>query len=156
MKNPDFADLARAMGGKGLTATSEEHLEAVVKEFLFSDPDTPTLLNAVCEADEHVYPMLVCACNRYYYFDSGRWHSPYIPSCLSPCHSPFSAGFPLAMVSMKWFLAEKRKRRIARAVAAVDLNDIQQLIIRGGETRGRPPPFSFQRERGSPRQASAT
>ena len=58
MKNPDFAELARAMGGKGLTATSEEHLAAVVKEFLFSDPDTPTLLNAVCEADEHVYPMV--------------------------------------------------------------------------------------------------
>jgi hypothetical protein len=29
-----------------------------VREFLFDAPDTPTLLNAVCEADEHVYPMV--------------------------------------------------------------------------------------------------
>ncbi len=58
MFNPDFADLARAMGGKGLTVSTEAELAAVVKEFLFADPDVPTLLNAVCEADEHVYPMV--------------------------------------------------------------------------------------------------
>ena len=58
MFNPDFADLARAMGGKGLTVSTDAQLEAVVREFLFSDPDVPTLLNAVCEADEHVYPMV--------------------------------------------------------------------------------------------------
>ena len=29
-----------------------------MKEFLFADPNVPTLLNAVCEADEHVYPMV--------------------------------------------------------------------------------------------------
>jgi acetolactate synthase-1/2/3 large subunit len=54
MVNPDFADLARAMGGKGLTVTKEGDLAAVMKEFLEADPDVPTLLNAVCEADEHV------------------------------------------------------------------------------------------------------
>ena len=54
MCNPDFADLARAMGGKGLTVTKEGDLAAVMKEFLEADPDVPTLLNAVCEADEHV------------------------------------------------------------------------------------------------------
>jgi acetolactate synthase-1/2/3 large subunit len=58
MHNPDFADLARAMGGKGLTVATDADLERVVKEFLFADPDVPTLLNAVCEADEHVYPMV--------------------------------------------------------------------------------------------------
>jgi len=54
MVNPDFAELARAMGGKGLTVTKEGELAAVMKEFLEADPDVPTLLNAVCEADEHV------------------------------------------------------------------------------------------------------
>ncbi len=58
MVNPDFAQLARGMGAKGLTVTKEEELEAVVREFLFADPDVPTLLNAICEADEHVYPMV--------------------------------------------------------------------------------------------------
>ena len=58
MYNPDFAQLARAMGGKGLTVTREGELEGVVKEFLEADPTVPTILNAVCEADEHVYPMV--------------------------------------------------------------------------------------------------
>ncbi len=58
MYNPDFAALAVAMGGKGLTVTKEEDLARVMKEFLEADPDVPTILNAVCEADEHVYPMV--------------------------------------------------------------------------------------------------
>ena len=57
MVNPDFAHLAQAMGGKGLTVRTEEELGRVMKEFLEADPDVPTILNAVCEADEHVYPM---------------------------------------------------------------------------------------------------
>jgi hypothetical protein len=36
----------------------EEDLPRVMREFLFSDPDTPVLLNAICEVDEHVYPMV--------------------------------------------------------------------------------------------------
>ncbi len=59
MVNPDFAQLARAMGGKGLTVKTEEELPAVMREFLNADPTVPTILNAVCEADEHVYPMCV-------------------------------------------------------------------------------------------------
>ena len=58
MVNPDFAQLARAMGGKGLTLEREAELESVVREFLFADPEVPTLLNAVCETDEHVFPMV--------------------------------------------------------------------------------------------------
>ena len=58
MHNPDFARLAEAMGAKGLTVRAEADLRAVVREFLFADPDVPTLLNAVCEADEHVFPMV--------------------------------------------------------------------------------------------------
>ena len=58
MVNPDFAHLATAMGGKGLTVDREQDLEAVVREFLFADPDVPTILNAVCETDEHVFPMV--------------------------------------------------------------------------------------------------
>jgi acetolactate synthase I/II/III large subunit len=58
MFNPDFAALARAMGGKGLSLSTEAELGAVMREFLFADPDVPTILNAVCEADEHVFPMV--------------------------------------------------------------------------------------------------
>lgn len=58
MVNPNFADLARGMGAKGLEVTQEKDLEAIIQEFLFKDPHVPVLLNAVCEADEHVYPMV--------------------------------------------------------------------------------------------------
>ena len=36
----------------------EADLPSIMREFLFADPDVPVLLNAVCEADEHVYPMV--------------------------------------------------------------------------------------------------
>ena len=58
MVNPNFADLARGMGAKGLEVKDEADLEKVVHDFLFSDNTTPVLLNAICEADEHVYPMV--------------------------------------------------------------------------------------------------
>lgn len=59
MVNPDFAELARAMGARGMTVTTEAALPAVMRDFLFGGPpDQPALLNAVCEADEHVYPMV--------------------------------------------------------------------------------------------------
>ena len=58
MHNPDFAKLADAMGGRGLTVTAEADLPSVMADFLWSGPNTPTLLNAVCDADEHVYPMV--------------------------------------------------------------------------------------------------
>ena len=41
-----------------LQVTKEEDLPRIMREFLFSDPHTPVVLNAVCEADEHVYPMV--------------------------------------------------------------------------------------------------
>ena len=58
MVNPDFAALAVAMGAKGLTTSSESDLETVMREFLFADPEIPTVLNAICETDEHVFPMV--------------------------------------------------------------------------------------------------
>ena len=58
MDNPDFAQLANAMGGIGLTVTNEQDLPAIMEEFLFSNPDKPVLLNAICDIDEHVYPMV--------------------------------------------------------------------------------------------------
>ena len=57
MVNPNFAHLAQAMGGKGLTVRTEEELARVMAEFLKED-GVPTILDAVCEADEHVYPMV--------------------------------------------------------------------------------------------------
>jgi acetolactate synthase-1/2/3 large subunit len=54
MYNPDFAQLAKGMGAKGLTLEKEQDLERIIREFLFDDPDVPTLLNAICETDEHV------------------------------------------------------------------------------------------------------
>ena len=58
MHNPDFAKLADAMGGRGLTCATEADLPAAMADFLFAQPDTPVLLNAICDADEHVYPMV--------------------------------------------------------------------------------------------------
>ena len=59
MVNPDFAQLAAAMGARGLTAVTEAELPGAMQDFLFGgDPSQPALLNAVCEVDEHVYPMV--------------------------------------------------------------------------------------------------
>ena len=58
MVNPDFAAVAVAMGAKGLTTSSEKDLESTMREFLFADSGVPTVLNAVCETDEHVFPMV--------------------------------------------------------------------------------------------------
>jgi acetolactate synthase-1/2/3 large subunit len=46
------------MNAKGLRVSEESQLKEVIREFLFEDPDKPTILNAICEADEHVYPMV--------------------------------------------------------------------------------------------------
>ncbi len=80
MVNPDFAKLAESMGARGLTATTEAELPKVMEvregrdtfflpklmltvpfrlqDFLFGDPTRPVVLNAICEVDEHVYPMV--------------------------------------------------------------------------------------------------
>eukprot|EP00948_MAST-09A_sp_MAST-9A-sp1_P003565 g3565.t1 len=57
MFNPCFAELANAMGAKGLKVSREEDLEQVLEEFIAYD-DGPVVLDAVCEKDEHVYPMV--------------------------------------------------------------------------------------------------
>ena len=57
MVNPCFKELAEAMGAKGLRLDREADIESVIKEFIeFSDG--PVVLDAVCEKDEHVYPMV--------------------------------------------------------------------------------------------------
>lgn len=56
MKNPCFANLAEAMGAKGLRLEKDVDLERVMKEFI--EYDGPVVLDAVCEKDEHVYPMV--------------------------------------------------------------------------------------------------
>lgn len=65
MFNPDFATLSQAMGARGVTVTTEAELPAKMAEFLWGRPGheeedarMPVLLNAVCETDEHVYPMV--------------------------------------------------------------------------------------------------
>ena len=58
MINPDFANLANAMGGRGLSVEHEKHLVEVLEDFLFTQPDIPALLDAHCEKDTHVYPMV--------------------------------------------------------------------------------------------------
>jgi acetolactate synthase-1/2/3 large subunit len=59
MKNPDFALLAEGMGARGMTVTDEASLAETMRAFLFDVPEgVPVLLNAVCEHDEHVYPMV--------------------------------------------------------------------------------------------------
>ncbi len=56
MYNPCYAELATAMGGTGLKLEKEEDLERMVAEFLATDG--PVVLDALCEKDEHVYPMV--------------------------------------------------------------------------------------------------
>eukprot|EP00924_Labyrinthula_sp_SR-Ha-C_P000379 maker-scaffold_25-snap-gene-5.56-mRNA-1 protein AED:0.02 eAED:0.02 QI:97/1/1/1/1/1/3/187/628 len=57
MHNPDFAVLAESMGAKGLSLSKETDIEAVMKEFIEYN-DGPVVLDAICEKDEHVYPMV--------------------------------------------------------------------------------------------------
>jgi acetolactate synthase-1/2/3 large subunit len=56
MKNPDFVKLAEAMNCKGLRVLTEEELPEVMREFLTCEE--PVLLDAVCDAAQHVYPMV--------------------------------------------------------------------------------------------------
>ncbi len=56
MVNPCFRDMAEAMGCQGLRVDNEADLPAVMEEFLKTD--RPVVLDAVCEKDEHVYPMV--------------------------------------------------------------------------------------------------
>lgn len=57
MKNPCFKEVAEAFGAKGLKLEKEKDIEAIMKEFLEYN-DGPIILDAVCEKDEHVYPMV--------------------------------------------------------------------------------------------------
>ena len=56
MYNPCYATLANAMGGSGYKLSKENELESVVAEWLACEK--PTVLDALCEKDEHVYPMV--------------------------------------------------------------------------------------------------
>lgn len=56
MFNPNFVQLAEAMGAKGFYLDKEEDISQVVDQFLKAEG--PVLLNAIVEKDEHVYPMV--------------------------------------------------------------------------------------------------
>ena len=56
MWNPCYAQLADSMGGTGFKLSEEKDLEKVVAEWIACDG--PCVLDAMCEGDEHVYPMV--------------------------------------------------------------------------------------------------
>lgn len=56
MVNPDFRDLANAMGCTGLRLDRPEDVSRVVEEFLACEG--PVVLDAIVEKEEHVYPMV--------------------------------------------------------------------------------------------------
>lgn len=56
MVNPCYAEVANAMGAKGMKLSKESDIEQVIKEFI--EYDGPVVLDAICEKDEHVYPMV--------------------------------------------------------------------------------------------------
>merc|ERR1719263_862950 len=57
MHNPCFAEVATAMGAKGLKCDKVEDMDAVFREFL-SHKGGPVVLDLICEVEEHVYPMV--------------------------------------------------------------------------------------------------
>lgn len=57
MHNPDFQQLAEAMGTKAIKCTTMEELPAKMKEFLEYPNDRPVLLECMVSS-EHVYPMV--------------------------------------------------------------------------------------------------
>ena len=56
MHNPDFAKLAEGFGVTGLRCERKEDLEKVVKQMI--DTPGPVVVDFLCEANEHVYPMV--------------------------------------------------------------------------------------------------
>ena len=56
MWNQCYAQLADSMGGTGFKLSEEKDLEKVVAEWIACDG--PCVLDAMCEGDEHVYPMV--------------------------------------------------------------------------------------------------
>ena len=56
MYNPCYSTLANAMGGTGFKLADKDDLEKAVADFLACDG--PCVLDALCEKEEHVYPMV--------------------------------------------------------------------------------------------------
>jgi acetolactate synthase I/II/III large subunit len=54
--NPDFAELAKLFGLKGLTVEKSEEVEPALKELIASDQ--PMLLHVIIEPEENVFPMV--------------------------------------------------------------------------------------------------
>ena len=59
MSNPSFKGLAEGMGAKGLQIRTADELEDVMAEFI-GYKDGPVVLDAICEKQQHVYPMVRC------------------------------------------------------------------------------------------------
>ena len=56
MYNPCYSTLADAMGGTGFKLADKDDLEKAVADFLACEG--PCVLDALCEKEEHVYPMV--------------------------------------------------------------------------------------------------
>ena len=56
MTNPDFAKLAEGFGVKGIRCDKKENIAQAVKEMI-AHPG-PCVVDFICEANEHVYPMV--------------------------------------------------------------------------------------------------
>lgn len=58
MINPNFVQLAEAMGVHAMRCSDAKDLSARMKEFLEYDGSRPVLLECTVERNEHVYPMV--------------------------------------------------------------------------------------------------
>jgi len=58
MINPDFVQLAKAMGAHAIRASYGSELPEKMKEFLEYDGNKPVLLECIVQAHQHVFPMV--------------------------------------------------------------------------------------------------
>lgn len=58
MVNPDFVQLAQAMGVHAIRCHTAEELPVKMKEFLEYDNNKPVVMECVVEKNEHVFPMV--------------------------------------------------------------------------------------------------
>lgn len=58
MTNPDFVQLANAMGVHAIRCHNAEELPAKMKEFLEYDNNKPVVMECIVEKNEHVFPMV--------------------------------------------------------------------------------------------------
>ena len=130
MSNPSFKGLAEGMGAKGLQIRTADELEDVMAEFI-GYKDGPVVLDAICEKQQHVYPMVRCLASLSLALSAARSTRPVShPFSLSLSLSPHGR-FPLVKRCMTWCSATQSSASELGTYVVVVCNTYLRLSLGG-------------------------